>query len=220
MKIQIPVSLLITMLLALQCRSQFSLTDSWPRAYYPNYHEPVKGAFIVMSGQKDTLKGYVKFLKRSYYAVIPIGSKWSQESIINVEVESIQFMKVFENSIGDTNHFSAWERLGKGRRNLWRLIGKKDGVRVYDWAYFDGSLPTRMLLVTPHGQVYIYHCAAIAMHFGHRRSLLLKFIRRRYKVAVRKRDFAAESDLVNYILDKENADNDFWGGRYMGVCGE
>jgi hypothetical protein len=87
---------------------------------------------------------------------------------------------------------------------LWRLRKGKNSVAILDnsiFQYFQQKYaPPKMILVS-NGQITdMYSVVGGFLHDNRTRSLLLKFINKRYTKTFKKADFKTEDDLIDYIL--------------------
>jgi hypothetical protein len=173
----------------------------WPVAYkYPQQKADVQKAWIVKN--TDTLKGYVKLIHAKYFPIIPDGAEWTPTTIINVEVADITYMRLYDESADKSNRYSEFFSIGDSR--LYRLVAKKNDVKIFDHFLTGGAWQNKTLLITPGDTTKMFSWIAFESHFQDQRPLLLKFINKRYNARLRKSDFKSRQDMIEYILDKEN----------------
>lgn len=166
------------------------------------YYKHPMGAFFILNRHTDTLKGYIFLSDRPFFQFYPLPHTLDVR-YLNIQWDSVGYMKLYDDSINCKAHFRILERIDD--KGLWRLVGKKSKVSIYDGALVKGACPGSMLLVTPDATVKIFHWANyFILHFGHARPLVLKFINHRYAVRLHEKDFTSKQEMIDYILNKEN----------------
>lgn len=173
---------------------------SWPIAYYPTrWRVPVEAAYIATN--YATIEGYTRMVSRYDFPIIPKGVAWLQKNVRDIPIDEVTYMRVYDYDFD--SHFSEFQKISYGR--LYRLVAEKGHVKIYDNFLHIGSWKNKTLLVKPKDTIQLFGWFAFFIHFGNKRPLLLRFINRRYHVELREKDFTTKQDLIQYILDKENA---------------
>lgn len=170
----------------------------WPIAYYPTrWQVPVETVFVVT--KRDTVEGYTKLA--GGLPVIPRGVTWELKNVKYFDIESVRYMRLYDYDFNSL--FFEFRRLSYG--HLYRSLAEDGKAGIYDNYLGLGEWKNRSLLVAPKDTIQLFSWFAFMSHFGNKRPLLLKFIKRRYHVKVRNKNFKTKQDMIRYILDKENA---------------
>jgi hypothetical protein len=191
----------------------------WPVSYprMVNNAPVVRGIIVLKKNSTryrtyDSLNGFIKLLPYwpsfgSYMPILPYGDKWELKSVINVEIQDIAYIrieKIYKYSFDSSARYTDFVNIDS--LHLWRLIGRKNEVSLYDNMLGDMNslFLKRMVLVSGNQPITVFTWASYNKHFGNIRQLLLNFIKRRYKIKLPETDFKSNMDLINVILDQEN----------------
>jgi hypothetical protein len=170
----------------------------WPIVYYPTrWQVPVEAVFLVT--KRDTVEGYTKLA--GGLPVIARGVTWELKNVKYVDIESVRYMRLYNYDFN--SHFFELRRLSYG--HLYRSLAEEGKAGIYDNYLGLGEWKNRTLLVAPQDTIQLFSWFAFMSHFGNKRPLLLKFIKRRFHVKVREKDFNTKQDMIKYILERENA---------------
>jgi hypothetical protein len=146
----------------------------------------------------DTLKGYIKLLPiTSSYPILDTGTN----KVKDVYFNDISLMRVNAHLPYGYGVFTDFVNLNY-RHFLWRLIGKKNKVAIYDNVLKSGII--KMILVIPNKRIWLYSGLTWFFHNGKMDYLLIRFINKRYKTSFKEEDFRATKDMIQFILDRED----------------
>jgi hypothetical protein len=172
----------------------------WPIVSYPSARNvTVEAAYIATN--YDTIEGYTQMAIPYDFPIIPKGVAWLQKNVRDIPIDEVTYMRVYDYDFD--SRFSEFQKISYGR--LYRLVAEKGDVKIYDNFLHIGSWKNKTLLVKPKDTIQLFGWFSFFIHFGNKRPLLLRFSNRRYHVKLREKDFKTKQDMIQYILDKENA---------------
>jgi hypothetical protein len=160
---------------------------------------PIRGYIVLTNG--DTLKGYLKvFAFYDYYPILDTGTNKVQD----IYFSDIGSMRIYFNSPFEYSFKGYTDYVNFGDRHfLWRLDWKKKDVAIYDDMLNMGM--HHLIMVTPKARITIYKGRQWFSMYDKIDSQLIRFINERYKAGVSEGDFKSREDIIDYILDKEEA---------------
>jgi hypothetical protein len=172
----------------------------WPIPYYPS-KGPRRIAYFdarigyIVTNRGDTVKGLIKLWQSHFYFEV---QDTSTKKITNVPIPNIVLIRAYNGRIEGS--FSDYYNLPY-QNSIWLLLARKNNISIYR-RELDGS-PARIILVTPDDRrIKILSGRGYLFRNNDPDSLLVHFIKKRYKISVKDR-FIATQDIYNYILDKE-----------------
>jgi hypothetical protein len=170
----------------------------WPVRYGTRMDNgaPVKEGYIVLKNN-DTLRGFIKVLPiTDSYPVLDTGDN----QVRDIYVKDISVMRLYDHSPeGPYNDFFNLNY----KHFLWRLIGKKGDVSMYDDQLRSGIL--QITIFTPTKRMKLYSKWTWFICNSNMDKMLVRFINRHYKVQFSEDDFKSTSDMFDYILDRESS---------------
>ncbi len=154
----------------------------------------------ILKKDGDTLKGYIKMVINYYRGqtikdvpLLPF-DKQGETNIVRVDLDDIDYVRLKSARDSSTADFMPI----KGA--MWRMLGRIGQVSVcyIDWNenYSNSAVPEEGLLII--GKKLIQFPIAVNKYFH-------EFINKRYNENFDKNHFKGRTDMVNYILDRENA---------------
>jgi hypothetical protein len=160
---------------------------------------PIRGYIVLSNG--DTLNGYIKvFAFFDYYPILDTATNKVQDIFFS----DIGSMRIYFNSPFDYSFKGYTDYVNFGDRHfLWRLDWKKKDVAIYDDMLNIGM--HHLIMVTPKARITIYKGRQWFSMYDKIDSQLIRFINERYKAGVSEGDFKSREDIIDYILDKEEA---------------
>jgi hypothetical protein len=170
----------------------------WPVQYRTRMDNgaPIKEGYIVLKNE-DTLRGFIKVLPiTNSYPILDTGNN----QLCDIDVKDISMMRLYD--ISTAGPYNDFFNLGY-KHFLWRLIGKKGDISMYDDELKSGIL--QITIFTPTKKIRLYSKWTWFIYNSNIDRMLVHFINRRYKVRVSEDDFKSTSDMYQYILDKESA---------------
>jgi hypothetical protein len=168
----------------------------WPIRYSKRIDNgaPIKEGLIVLRNS-DSLKGIIKLLPFALsYPLLDT----TTNKILDIYVRDISLMRIYHTT--PDGPFSDFISLNY-KHFLWRLLGKRNNVAIYDNELNGGIL--KLLLVTPVKRMWLYNNMTWFFH-ANMDYLLIRFINNRYQTSLKEEDFRATQDMIQYILDKED----------------
>ena len=190
---------LVILLLMLFQQEGLAQEVVWP-GHSHNKHaiSLIKEGCIVLT-QGDTLKGSIQVLHNNpdAYPILVKGTKFVRE----IPVPYIASMRIYDDKPGGSyvdyiNFPYTWY--------LWRLDGRTKHVAIYD-DQLRGGHHVHMILATPTARIRICKSTAWPFYNSKLNSVLIRFVNQRYKTGVREGDFKSTKEIIDYILDKEEA---------------
>jgi hypothetical protein len=171
----------------------------WPgHSHYKHAISLIKEGFIVLT-QGDTLKGSIKVLRNNpgAYPILVKGTNFVRE----IALPCIASMRIFDDKPGgsyvDYINFPYTSY-------LWRLDRRKKHVAIYD-DQLRGGNHFHMILATPTARIKIYKSTAWPFYNSKLNGILIRFINERYKTGVSEGNFHSIQEIIDYILDREEA---------------
>lgn len=182
----------------------------WPvnYGYTPMQRSPPLRGFIVLTNVDtlkgyyvDTLQGYIKvFAFFPYYPFLDTATNKVQD----IYFTDIRSMRIYYNSPDDYSFKGYTDFVNLGDKNfLWRLDGKKKDVAIYDDMLHLGK--HHLIMITPKATIAIYKGVQWYSHYDKIVPLLIRFINQRYKTTMSEGNFKSIPEIIDYILDQEQA---------------
>jgi hypothetical protein len=171
----------------------------WPRHHrIKNGRAPIKEGFIVLA-KGDILKGSIMLLTNGSdaYPILVTATKLVRE----IALPYIASMRIYDDKPGGSyfdyiNFPYTWY--------LWRLDGRKRHVAIYD-DQLRGGNHFHMILASPTNRITVYKSTAWPFYNSKLNGILIRFVNQRYKTGVQEGDFKSTKEIIDYILDKEEA---------------
>lgn len=169
----------------------------WPVRYtrWMDARAPVGEGYAVLTNG-DTVKGFIKLLPiTNSYPVLDTATN----TIRDVYISDIVVMRIYAGS--PDGPYMDYLNIDF-KYSLWILKAKKNNVALYEKL---GSTASPLILVTPNKTIKLVHPLATILHndTGYD-AALIRFIHKRYKMAVKEDDFATTKAIFTYIVDREN----------------
>ncbi len=179
--------------------------------------------YVVLK-KKDSVSGLIRYNGTNLVQVLPDGERMAPENIQSFSYYDIQYFRVCDDLAAPRTCYTDYVFFPpafKVRGNLtlsdklWRQLGKKGNVGVYDDLTYFSNYSTRpsfeiydarkariynMFLLTGNGVSLIYRSPS----FWGITGSLLKFINRRYHAHFHRDDFKTARSMIDYILDQES----------------
>jgi hypothetical protein len=172
----------------------------WPGHYHYKgmAKPPIREGFIVLA-KGDTLKGSIMVLavNPDAYPILVTGAKKVREIVL----PDIASMRIYDDK--SALHYVDYINL-PNTFYLWRLDGRKKDVAIYD-DELRGGTRYQMILVTPMARIRIYRGTQRPFYDSKINSYLIRFINKRYKTSVQWGGLKSTREILDYILDEENA---------------
>jgi hypothetical protein len=156
---------------------------------------PIREGYIALENG-DTLKGFIELFPFGFsYPVLDTGNG----KLTDTYFKDITSMRIFAKSpYGPYIDFFNLHY----KHYLWRLDGKRNAVALYDNVLNNGIL--KMILLTPDSRIKLYSAMTWLLLNGKMDNLLIRFIRKRYKITLKADEFDGTKGLFDYILDRES----------------
>ena len=129
--------------------------------------------------------------------MLPEGTQ-GKNKIVLIKWKNIRSIRVFAKTFYGRNYIDLFNL---GSIGLWRLIAQKNGIAVYD-AYlgsYSGEFAD-LMLVTKDQRIKM---VTTYFRLFDPRQKLARFMNRRYKTHIRKKDFESVEEMIDVILDRE-----------------
>jgi hypothetical protein len=170
---------------------------------------PVEKGFVALKNN-DTIFGLIKINFTIPLPVLPNGKKAAGD-IIRYDGHEINYFRVYNDSVTNTQCYLDFVPLpipynSCQALHIWRLLGKKNDISIFDLFAYGYNNPNKIaylyktILFSKNNYIKLYTWYP----FRGIRGSLERFINRRYKTSVHKKDFKTIREMINYILDKEN----------------
>ena len=136
--------------------------------------------------------------------------KIEKKDIIFINVETINFVRVYADNINENNHFTDYYYYHRGKEDLFLYTYAKAGkvlVAVGN-GYFDETVTSSNIY-----ELYLFSSQKGLIDIAppndfytriNPQKHFLKFINKHYQQHFKKEDFKDENAMVDYILNKEN----------------
>jgi hypothetical protein len=195
------------------------ISEKWPKHHRISHlFDPPAGSasedYIVTEGyiltkNNDTLKGYIKipfhntrFEKPSKPIPFLPFNKTKATDIINVKLDSINYIRIKQAQSTDSADFIPF------KSSIWLLVGRKNNIAIYyrGWRQYIYDTENSYQYETNGAQLIL-----ISEKNTTNMPILkiLQFINKRYGQHFSKKDFKDGKAMINYILDKENENQNY-----------
>ncbi len=191
--------LLLLVLLSPVTRAQHALV--WPVHYDLQrgrwYNEaPVKEGYIVQTSG-DTLRGFIKLLPAIYTNYYPVLDT-ATHKLRSARTSTITTIRIYDHT--PEGPFAEYVNLHY-KQNLWRVDSKAGAVALYDNTP-KGRIQ-KYILVSNSKRIKLYSSFAWLITNGNTDAMLLRFIRKRYKLVMMENDFKSTGNMYAFIVNKE-----------------
>ena len=160
---------------------------------------PIRGYIVLTNG--DTLNGYIKVF--AFYGYYPILDTVT-DKVQDIYFSDIRSMRIYNNSPYDYSFKGYIDYVNFGDKNfLWKLDGKKNDLAIYDDMLRLGM--HHLIMVTPKARITLYKGRQWFENYDKIVPLLIRFINERYKTGVTEGNFKSIQEIIDYILDQEEA---------------
>jgi hypothetical protein len=195
------------------------LKKSWPVYVKPTsrhsgvqyYNDAAVARGSILLKHQDTITGLIKLIPYSPHSrrfdAIPIikSTDLAQKKITNVDRRDIEAIQTFADS---SNGYTANLFIPLDSLNLYRVIARTTHAGIYDDAFYGMPAPHKYfshIVLYSEGKA---HKIMDRIFWGDRSGRqimhpLIKFIRHRYGIHKKVRDFKDEKAIFDFILDQE-----------------
>ena len=167
-----------------------------------------------MEGLISFFKVYSKFI---HIIILPEGKK-SESNMIELYGKEIKYFRIYNVSISKTGFIDFLDLYNKYKlRNYWRLLCTKNAISIFDdykfklnystyslehnWITTTSISKNKLILCSENNYTKIYWGGGM---FRNVKNSLRRFINKRYNQHCKKEMFKSETDMLIYILNKEN----------------
>lgn len=151
--------------------------------------------YQVMNGSLFVRNNFLGFVDRN------VDFKKSEQKVKWIKFIEISSVKIYADSVSQNPII--YKNLSH-RTSLWRLLLKNDDNAIYDDMmipnWYLGNAPRKMILVAKNKIVEMYSNVTWFIHDSQTKSLLKRFINKRYHKKIKRKDFSDVNEQLRFII--------------------